>query len=66
MAVLFPINAMRNAGLLLAATPLVMMMDTDMLISPELSALTKHTRRHVKNIPLAVAVLYKSSTCRSP
>ena len=43
---MFPINTLRNVGLLLAATPLVLMMDLDMLMSGELSALVKDTRRH--------------------
>ena len=47
VAVLFPINALRNAGLLLAATPLVMMMDLDMLISPELSAIARDRDRYI-------------------
>ena len=45
VAAMFPINSLRNVGLLLAATPLVLMMDLDMLISRELSALAKNSSR---------------------
>ena len=48
VAVLFPINSLRNAGLLLAATPLVLMMDLDMLISRELFTVTRDTDRQVR------------------
>lgn len=48
MASLFPINALRNAGLLLAATPLVLMMDLDMLIGRELSTVTRDVDRQVQ------------------
>ena len=40
---MFPINSLRNVGLLLAATPLVMMLDLDMLMSRELSTLADGT-----------------------
>ena len=42
---MFPINSLRNVGLLLAATPLVFMMDLDMLMSRELSTLADGTNR---------------------
>ena len=49
VAIMFPINSLRNVGLLLAATPLVMMMDLDMLMSRELSALADGTDRQASS-----------------
>ncbi len=45
VADLWPINSMRNAALLLAATPLVFSTDVDMLLSRELSVVASNVNR---------------------
>ena len=46
---MYPVNSLRNMGLLLAATPLVMMADLDMLMSRELSILADGTDRQASS-----------------
>ncbi len=45
VAHLLPLNSLRNAALLLAASPLVFPLDLDMLISRELSTIARHVNR---------------------
>ena len=61
MAINFPINALRNAAILLTATPLVAMIDVDMLISPELSEMARDADRRVR---YGSAVLSPSPSAR--
>ena len=45
MAILFPVNSLRNVAIMLVATPLVFPLDLDMLISRELSAIAADADR---------------------
>ena len=51
VAALLPINALRDAALLMADTPLVLPMDMDMLINRELNALAGDPKRRAHVAP---------------
>ena len=51
VAALLPINALRNAAMLMADTPLVLPMDMDMLINRELNALAGDPKRRAHVAP---------------
>ena len=67
VAAMFPINALRNAGFLLAATTLVATIDVDMLIGSELSDMARDADRRVSDVlslpPALLSSARRSSRC---
>ena len=77
VAALLPVNALRNAAILLADTPLVLPADMDLLIGRDLSAIASDPKRHAtpwclsflcENLPISsVSFTPKQSpSCQTP